>query len=377
MAKVNKNKSEIRAIFELMCAKREMLIFVTPYMRFESQFVGMEGNEVHAAMTMDRGAAMYWLRLDELKMRFPYGFSFLEAPVKFIGFGNLIGKNTIKFSLPPQIYQNDDRKAYRVERVGRVTGAFVTPQNNIIRADLVDLSTKGARLIAKEPMATDALKVNDKITLSIPLLDVVDINNVAIVRHLEYRTFGVEFVPKLPDSVLESLSRWIFLKHEEERERMARIQDLNAIAAIEAADGEKGQQTGGILLVTREEELATALDKLFVEHSHFYWEPPALPPLQHALGKKPHLVIIHVADGNIDERRRLKLLLEKIPHTLPVLLLGTGVNPESLFELGVDWKVTASVSWTPEKAVFLQRLVLGILRSRYSVEESQTAPKDA
>jgi len=375
MSKLNKNKDEIRAIFESACAKREMLLFITPYMRLEADFARLEANVIHAEMTEDKASALHWLRNADVTIRFPHGIDSLDAPVNFVEFEIDGAKSTIKFSLPPYIHSNDDRKAPRVEPSSPTNITFATPNHDIIEAHLVDLSISGARLTAKSVLTSGVLRIHDIVHLTIPLSNKAIVHGTAVVRHLSERTFGVEFKPPLSDSDLDTLSHWVFMKREEDRERMESKQYLKVMAAMEAAEKETHQPIGGILFMTHEEAIASTIKKLLSEHKHFYCEQPALQPLKDALDKSPHIVILHVVDCSADERYRLKTLVDSVPEKLPVILLGTDVNPESLSELGIELKVTASVSWTPEKATFLQRLVLGILRSRYRQDETPPALK--
>jgi hypothetical protein len=363
MEKLHKEKSEIRAIFENACSKQEMLIFVTPYLRFESSFVHIDGQEVHASVGVGKEGALYAMRMLDLKLRFPYKFSYLEAPAKLIGFGMHNGRKTIRFALPSSIFMNDDRKDFRVERVGHVDASFSTPDDRVLDASLINLSTTGALLTARVPLEDGILKTNDKIMITIPVSSDIHINGGAIVRHIEYRTFGVEFHPHLPDSLLEPISRWAFRKREEEYERQTYRQDQSAMAAAEATKKVMGIEEGGILFVTHEDKLAASIADLFAEGCSFFRISTAMPPLRDALHKKPSIAIFHLPGTFMDEKRLVKSLIEIIPPETPVLLLGTDVCGDLLFELGQEWKVTSSLLWAPERAVFLQRLVLGIIRS--------------
>jgi hypothetical protein len=162
---------------------------------------------------------------------------------------------------------------------------------------------------------------------------------------------------------LEPISRWAFRKREEEYERETYRQDQSALAAAEASKKELGIEEGGILLITHEDWLASALEKLFGENYSLFRISTAMPPLKDALHKKPSIAIFHLASSFMEEKRLLKSLIEIIPAEIPVLLLGTDVCGELLSELCNEWKATSSLLWAPERSVFLQRLVLGIMRS--------------
>ena len=47
-----------------------------------------------------------------------------------------------------------------------------------------------------------------------------------------------------------------------------------------------------------------------------------------------------------------------------------------LFELSSEWKATSAMAWNPERALFLQRLVQGILRRHEAGGDSPMAPRE-
>jgi len=373
MGKQNKNEKKIRQIFSESCNRRELLIIVTPYLRFESNFVHLDGNEIHARAMISQESAQYGLRISDLSLRFPYKSSFLEAPSKLMGFGIHEGHKTIKFSLPKVIYENDDRKHLRIESVGQIAATCSTPSLRFIQASLNDISSSGTQLTAREELSNGVLKVNDNIMLSIPLTHDITINNNAIVRHLNGRTFGVEFSPVLPNSIREPLTSWIFQKREETYDSLARS---NEVASEKVVDGKGGDSGGGILLVTRDNEMYLALSKLLAEDKNFYHALPTIGSMKVALSNKPHLVILHMTNNKMEEKHLFKSLARTVKEETPILLLGTDIEFELLSELAQDFKAVSSIDWTPSKSLFLQRLVLGVLRRHYGHSESPMAPKE-
>lgn len=217
---------QIREILREACARHEMLILVTPYLRFESTFVAVEKDELLVQATMSREDAVYGLRTEDLKMRFPHGLGFYEASAAVRGLGVHGQKRVIRLGIPKNLSENDQRVAYRVERVGRITVTFSTPRPDLYMASLSDISVSGARLHAQQDIPAERLGPGDEIAVSIPLVDGLYINGHARIRHRQGRSFGVEFHPPLPKELLEPLSRWVFQRREEERERLARRLEL-------------------------------------------------------------------------------------------------------------------------------------------------------
>jgi c-di-GMP-binding flagellar brake protein YcgR len=360
-----KNKDAIRNIFENACTRRELLIIVSPYLRFRSHVVHLEGNEVHARVSMGRGDAVYALRGSELKLRFPNKSNVLEAPLKVIGFGMVDDKKTIKFALPQSLYENDDRKAYRVEQVGDITATVSTQNNQIIDTALMDISASGAKLVARGGLPDNTIRASDNIRLTITIPGITTINSSAKVHYVDEGAFGVEYIPKLNASVMDPLASWIFRKREQEFQRLSFTPDTEPGQGASVAAKKEHEENIGILLITRDDRMAAHISRALAEGRDFYRVQPAVAEIKKTLEKKPHLVILHIADNNMEERRLLKLLVATIPRDLPILLLSTDVENNMLFELGHEWKVASTMAWNKDRGILLQRLVLGMLRKHY------------
>ncbi|MBI4913150.1 MAG: PilZ domain-containing protein [Acidobacteria bacterium] len=374
MATAIRKSSEVREILQDACARREMLILVTPYLRFESSFAGLEGSELHALATMSRDDAVFGLKAPGLKIRFPHGLGFYEADVEMKGLGLLGQRRTLRLSIPSTLVENDQRVAYRVERVGRIGVTFSTPKPDLYQASLSDISVTGARLHASEDIPRQSLDVGQEIALTIPVQEGIIINGHALVRHLKGRSFGVEFRPPLPKTLLEPLSRWVFQRREEERERMARRLELGL---------QTGRPSGlslpprGIILVAAGEGLEHQLRIALPTTHPLARVAPTAQNLKEALQSRPALVILHLPGTSLDDRRRTKALAEIAAGRAPVLLLGSDMDGAVLFELASEWKASSALVWGPHRAPFFQRLVQGIIRRHHEGGESPLAPSEA
>jgi hypothetical protein len=88
------------------------------------------------------------------------------------------------------------------------------------------------------------------------------------------------------------------------------------------------------------------------------------------------MAIFHVEGAGLDERRRLKTLMEIAQRKVPTLLLGTEVDGATLFELAGEWKASSSMNWSHGRAAFLQRLVRGMIRRHMEAGEGPLAPQE-
>jgi len=369
-----RNSETIADIFRRACERREMLILVTPYLRFESSFVKTEGREFQVAATMGREDATFGLRNAGLKLRFPHGISFLEAPTELKGFGMHDGRRTLRLALPELLQEEDHRGSYRVDRVGRVPVTFSTPKFDLLMGTLVDISTTGARVYSTRDFMDGELQAGEDMAVTIQLTDLIRINTKVKLRHVSGRTFGVEFRPQLDDHLLHPLSRWVFEKREEDLERISRrgVETASPSGAVKVSTG----QPSGLLLISGDPALENSLQELLGGLQPLHRIPPTMAALKEALNQRPSLVLYHVPSLSLDERRRIKTMAETIQGRVPFLLLGTAVDGGALLELGTELKAAVSIVFNPERATFFQRLVQGVLRRTYEGGESPMVPVD-
>ncbi len=365
-----KNAEEIHELLAQACTRRELVILATPYLRFESSFVAIEGKELHVLATMDRDDAVYGLNTGALKMRFPLGLGFLEASVQMLGLGLQDGRRTVRLTLPKVLQENDQRVAYRVERIGRVEATFSTPKSDLFTATLLDLSVTGARIHAHRDLPEGSLHAGDQILVTIPVNEEIRIQTSALVRHLRGRTVGIQYQAQLGPSLQEPLSRWVFLRREEERDRLARRMEL----ALRPGSPAAGLPELSILLISADPDLEHDLNAALDGIRTLVRLAPAAQSLKEALLSKPSLAIFHVGGAGLDERRRLKTLMEIAQRKVPTLLLGTALDGAALFELAGEWKASSAISWNPERGPFLQRLVRGMIRRHMNAGEGPMSP---
>ncbi len=373
---VIRNAAGVQEALAAACNRRELLILATPYLRVDSHFVRLEGHELHVAATMTRDDAMYGLKSDDLHLRFPHHTAFLEGKTELLGFGISEGRRTLRLKLPSTLQDDELRGAYRVDRVGKVTCTYSTRKYDLQTASLTNISTTGARLHAFRDFTDEELRLGDSMSVTIPLLETVRINSPAKVKHLHMRSFGVEFEPPLGGTLLENLSRWIFQKREEDREREAR-RGVETAAPGEAQRSLANQITPkrGIVVLTLDVELERQLREVLESLQPVTRvASPGGQGIKEALALNPALLIVHVTGLSLDERRRLKTLLEGLSAKVPFILLGTAVDPSSLMELGNEVKAACVYQFSAQRGAFFQRLVQGILRRHGA--EAGLAPEE-
>jgi len=153
------------------------------------------------------------------------------------------------------------------------------------------------------------------------------------------------------------LSRWVFKRREEDRERVER----SAIATLGEGPAKRGGSSQ-VVLVSLSPEVENTLREILPEVPVLKRIPPTLQALKEALGEGAGLYLLHLPGGNLDERRRLKTLAEALGKQTPFVLLGTQIESGPLFELANEMKAASAYVLGPKPGPFFQRLVQGILR---------------
>ena len=85
------------------------------------------------------------------------------------------------------------------------------------------------------------------------------------------------------------------------------------------------------------------------------------------------LLLVHLPSMGMDDRKRLRLLVEPLAGRAPFVLVGTDVENAPLFELGKELKATASYVLGPNPGSFFPRLLQGILRKHFGVGTPEEA----
>ena len=352
-ASIITGESELHKILETACGSRELMILVTPYLRFETHFLALDSSAIQARITISAEEAMYGLQSPDLHFRFPSNTRFLEGQTQLLGFGLLDGCRTFRFAIPKKLQDDEQRRAYRVERVGKALVTFSTPRFELKTGRLVDLSTTGTRLLSLQEPLTTLLRTGDLIAVSLTLAEGMHLNNSAIVRWIRGKTMGVEFLPTLDTEVLTPLSRWVFLRREEVKDR---------VGSFVVSPAPKGGETPGMVLISSSQEVEDNLLGLLAGLPPLKRVGASMQAIKEAVATGPTLVFFHVPDAGLDGRRRLKMLVEVLAGKVPFVLLGTQVENSVLFELGNEHKAAAVYDLGAKSGAFFLRLVQGILR---------------
>ncbi|MDP2875487.1 MAG: PilZ domain-containing protein, partial [Holophaga sp.] len=318
-----RNADAVRDALRVACERGEMLILLTPYVRNESSFLRLDQDAVHVVASIGREDAIAGLRSSQLLMRFPYGFTFLEGATDLLGVGRVNGRPSLKLAIPEMLSDEDYRGAYRVERLGRTPITFSTRKYDILSGHVVNVSTTGLRFQSMQDFEELEMLVEDTIMLTLTLETDIHVNQKAKIRYVQGRSVGVEFRPALEGELLANLSRWVFRKREEFRDRATKKENCQDFLASASSNSEV-QGIKGLVLVSAAGLLEDRVRALLGDLA-FTRVDPTIQGMK-SLVRNRTLVLLHAPSLGLDDRRRIKVLAESLGDGFPILLLGTGLE---------------------------------------------------
>ena len=359
-----RNPIAIREALRHVCERGELLLLVTPYIRFESNFLRLEQDAVHVSALMSREDAMFGLRSPDLRIRFPFGHQFFEAPTRLLGIGLARGRQSLSLSLPKVMNVDDYRASYRVERVGRLGATFSSRKFELLMANVVNISTSGVRIFAHRDFEYNEILVDDLIHIAISITPELNLNCQAKVRFVKDRILGLEFRPRPDGDLLDAFARWVFQKQEEELVlSVGRTRNEEGEAPGPEAAPQPEVQT--MVLVSSSEPLELRLREMLKDFTTLSRVPPSTQAMKDLAGRTSTLVLFHAAGLSFEERKRMRILLDALGGKVPFVLLGTDVDSGALFELGNELKAVNAYQLGPTSTGFFPRLLRGILRKLF------------
>lgn len=354
----------IREILEQCCVRRGIVILTTPYLRFESCFLRLEGDRVQVLATMDLEDAKYGLRSPDLRLRFPCGQHFYEAATRLLGLGRTDGRQSLQLAVPAVLENGDGRRSYRVERVGRVPVTFSTRRFDLLQGRLANISATGLAVHMLQDPGDAGPAVNDRLHVDLTLAGGPRVVAQVLVRHLRDRVFGAEFQPVLPDPLLEAVSQWVFKRREEDvlgqGAETARLE-----AGARAGGGEPGAP-GEVVLISASPELGECLAGLMGSGLPVLRRvAPTIQSVRDLPVNGRVLVLLHADSTSWEGLKRLRTLAEALPAGLPRVLVGTGLDAGQLYELGTELKAVWAYPLPANPGTLFARLLMGIFRKHF------------
>ena len=348
------------AISEL-CARKQAFVLTTPYHSFDSRFIELSGKDVLVRATMGRSVVQGVLNNYPLYMRFPWDLTTYGGQTRVLDYEEEEKVRNLRLLVPASVALDSSRAAYRVERVGRSTGAVSSPQLNLVRVTLENISTGGARVFSLEPLPADAFQYGRGVDLSISLENGPQIMAQARICHMDGQSMGLCFNPALAGAALESLAQWIQPRMEEDQRRWDNRMTLRALSERSAAKA----PPRGVLLVCADIPARAVLERALGPIQPLATVPPALAALKEACGFTPPRLLVIATTGQAEEAYRLRVMLEAVNPACPVVIAAAGADVERARALAVEIKAALFVDLKLLHPVIFLRLAQGLIRKHW------------
>jgi hypothetical protein len=349
-----------------LCDRKQLLLLATPYLTFESRFIERAGPDLRIRATMSRNVVRHALNQQSLRLRFPWGLTFFAGATRILDYEEGDKAKFLRITAPTVLAPDDLRKAYRVEQVGRSTGALGSQELDLVRISLENISAHGIGVFCMEPLPSTGFQLGRRLNISLSLDHGPHLQATGRICHSTGQSLGLAFTPELAPATLAALNTWLEPRIEEAQRRWDDRATLRAQAERAAQPKEP---PGGILLVTSDGDLQAAVTAALNGTQSLRCVPTALAPFKASMEQQPPLVLILGATGGLEESHRLRSMLETVSHTCPVVVLGSGTDMDSMRAFASEIRATLFLDRNTLNSAFFQRLLLGLIRKHWNLLE--------
>lgn len=250
------------SVFSELCDRKQAVLLATPYLHYESRFLAWEGRELKLRATMSRDAVKHALAPHPLRLRFDWALTFFSGPTRVLRYVQEEERRYLWLEPPNHLVVDEPRRALRLDRVGRSSGALGSEDGTLLKVTLENLSALGAGVFCLESIPPEKFQTGRTLDLSLSLEAGPAIRCRAKIRHGSGQSLGLDFQPALAGQDLENLLEWLAPKHTAARRRWENRAELRARA--EQLARPRSLPLGVLLVSTREDlkaQVASALEE--------------------------------------------------------------------------------------------------------------------
>lgn len=355
-------------VIKELCDRKAPLLLATPYLSFESRVLERNGDRLRIRAAMRRDVALNTLSKQPLRIRFPWDLTIYSGTIRILDYEQAEHRQTLVVSVPESLGVDEQRRAYRVERVGKSRGSLGSTAGSEVSIQpfgLENLSVLGAGVFLKDFRNLDAWLPGSTIQVSIELDGGSSFSTTARICHSSGPYLGLEFLPPLEGPTLTMLTRWVEDRRIEAQRRWdsrAELRDQAREAAAPKAP------PSGLLLLSSDTLLGPQIETALEGMHQLRVVPAVMAPYKTALGQPPLLLLLDAAGMGSEERRRAKTLLESQPPGCPVLVMGRDPENEQGRTLAMELKQANYLEWAPTKGASLRILTQGLIRKHWKAE---------
>lgn len=356
-ADILRGEARQEALLDL-CERKQRCLLTTPYLALESRFIERREQELRIKTQLGPDSARHTLGRQPFKIRFSWGLTMYAGQTRLLGYEQDEKGRYLRVEVPETLAPDEFRKALRLERPGRSSGAISSREGDILRVSLENVSEFGAAFFCQDPVPEIGFQAGRTLSLSIALERGPSLEAEAVVVHADGQNLGVRF---LGDRELAHLKAWMEPRLREQVRLWENRAEIRA-QAIQAVQPKR--EPSGALLLSQDEALMEALQGALQELLPLRQSPPTVARFKEAMEQPPLLLVVECAQGSLEERHRLRNLLETKAPMCPVLVLGRGHGERSRL-LAEELKATLHMEWNPAQGLFFRRLVQGLLRRHW------------
>lgn len=348
-------------IFEELAGRKSWLHLATPYFSVECRLLAREGNTLLLRVHLSREALVHALGHHPLALRFPWNLSIYKGPTHLLEVRtDDAHKRVAVVELPEYVHADERRTQFRVERTGRSRATVLLPGGRLLRASLEDISQGGTCLYSQDSLGRDELYTGMPLSLEVDLEGGASFKAQARVCHVDGYRFGLAFHPPLDPLASSDLERWIQPRRREAQRMWDNRMELRAEAEQAAAQAQV--QPKGALLISGDAALAESLRPTLEALGELRTALASVGAVKRLLSAPPLVAILELPQVDTETRRRMRQMVEALALPCPLVIVGRGQDPEAGRTFANELKAALYFDWTPDKAVFAQRLVQGFLR---------------
>lgn len=355
-------------VLQELCDRKSSALLATPYLSFESRFLERHGDRLRIRAAMGRDVALNTLSRQALRLRFPWDLTIYSGATRILDYEQEEHRRILVVSVPESLEVDEQRKAYRAERVGRSRGSMGSTAGaevSIQTFSLENLSTFGAGVFLGDFRNLEAWLPGSRIQASFELDHGPEFSVSARICHSSGPYLGLEFAPSLEDPTLCRVTQWV----ETRRVEAQRLWSNRAELRARALEGAKPRMPpSGLLLLSSDALLGPQIETALESMHELRIAPAVMAPYKQALAQPPLLLLLDGAGMGSEERRRARTLLEAQPPGCPILVLGRGPGHEQARGLAAELKQASFLEWSPGKGAPLRILTQGLIRKHWKPE---------
>lgn len=270
-----------------LCERKAAMLLATPYLSFESRFLDRDGDKLRIRASMGREVAQNTLAKHPLRLRFPWELTIYSGITRILDYEQEEHRRTLVVSVPEVLGVDEQRRAYRAERMARSRGSMGSIAGggvSIQSFGLENLSVLGAGVFLKDFRNTESWLPGSIVQTSLELDGGPSFSTSARICHSSGPYLGLEFQPPLEEPTLSLVNLWV----EGRRAEAQRLWDSRTEIRAQAKEAAKPKAPpAGLLLLSTDPHLGPQVEAALEGMHELRVVPAVMTPYRTALTQPP------------------------------------------------------------------------------------------